>query len=292
MARSMSNEACIVSGTKNYEPYSKGLIRNIDSGLIVAEEIPSEADLKHLYEKEYFFGMEYSDYIADRPALEKNFLGRIKRLKKLGLLHSRNHVVEVGCAYGYFLNLLKNEVKSMKGYDVSQDGIKFAKEELGVDASNDDFLKVNFATKIDLVCMWDVIEHVSRPDVFVQKAADILKKGGALALTTGDIGTPVPKIRGGKWRMIHPPTHIYYFNKKSMYALLEKHGFEVVSYKYSATYRNVGSVLNQLIVNQKASGKKAGILRGFLGACERLKLTNLNVPLNTFDIMDVIAVKR
>lgn len=292
MQRLMTKEKCIVSGTKNYVAYSKGLIKNVDSGLVVAEKIPSESELKRLYEKEYFFGMEYSDYIADRPALERNFLGRIKRLKKLGLLKSKNHVVEVGCAYGYFLNLIKNEVKSHQGFDVSPDGIKFAIEDLEVNASNEDFLTTKFPQKVDLVCMWDVIEHVSQPDQFVEKAASILKKGGALALTTGDIGTPLPKARGGKWRMIHPPTHIYYFDKSSMTALLEKYGFKVVSYRYSATYRNTGSVLKQLIVNQKAKGGEATILKGISKISEKLGLTKLNIPLNTFDIMDVIAVKN
>jgi SAM-dependent methyltransferase len=288
----MRQEPCIVSGTKNYVPYSKGLIKNVDSGLVVAEKIPSEKKLQKLYKEEYFFGMEYSDYLADRSALEKNFFGRINRLRKLGHLKTNSHVVEVGCAYGYFLNAIKDEVKSHVGFDVTVEGVTFAMNELGVNAKNDNFLDAKFQNKIDLVCMWDLIEHVSHPEAFIEKSSKILRKGGALALTTGDIGTPIPRIRKGKWRMIHPPTHLYYFDKESMSQLLNKYGFDVVSYRYSPTYRNVGSVLNQLIVNSKAAGKNTWALNTVLSASGKLGLTKLNIAINTFDIMDVIAIKK
>ena len=292
MGRTMTNEPCIVSGTKNYEPYSDGLIRNIDSGLIVAEFIPSNEELDKLYEKDYFFGQEYSDYLADRPALETNFRKRIKSLKKRGALGADKNLVEVGCAYGYFLNLVKDEVESAVGYDVAKDGIDFAKNELGVNASTDNFLEVKFKDKIDVVVMWDLIEHVPDPDKFVEKAGKILNKGGYLTLTTGDIGTFVPRVRKGKWRMIHPPTHIYYFDRKSMTALLDNYGFDIVDYHYDAIYRNVGSVLNQLLVNQKAKGSSGGLFSFALRVAKLLRLDRLNIPLNLRDIMNVTAVKR
>lgn len=292
MGRTMKDEACIVSGTKNYVPYSEGLIKNIDSDLIVAEYIPDEAELERLYEEDYFFGQEYFDYLADRPALEKNFAKRIKALKKAGALGKDKTLVEVGCAYGYFMNMVKDQVGSVSGYDVAPDGIKYAKEEFGLSASTDNFLTEDFPEKVDVVAMWDVIEHVSEPDAFVKKSAEILKKGGVLTLTTGDIGTLLPRMRGGKWRMIHPPTHIYYFNKKSMTALLDKLGFDIVDYHYDAQYRNVGSALNQLIMKSKAANRGEGIWGPVLSASKRIGLDKLNIPLNLRDIMNVTAVKR
>ena len=60
--------------------------------------------------------------------------------------------------------------------------------------------------------MWDTIEHLKRPDLFVQKAAADLRPGGLIALTTGDIGSLNARLRGARWRMIHPPTHLHYFS--------------------------------------------------------------------------------
>ena len=124
MKRFISKEPCIVSGTKNYKIYSECLIENLDRGLIVAAEIRDEKELDKLYKKDYFFGMEYSKYIEDRHALEQNFKKRIKTLKKMGFIGPNKTVLEVGCAYGYFLNLVKDKVKSHKGFDVAKEGEK------------------------------------------------------------------------------------------------------------------------------------------------------------------------
>ena len=53
----------------------------------------------------------------------------------------------------------------------------------------------------------------------------IYSRAAPLALTTGDIGSVNARLRGHKWRMIHPPTHLHYFSAETMKALLDRHGF-------------------------------------------------------------------
>jgi hypothetical protein len=60
--------------------------------------------------------------------------------------------------------------------------------------------------------------------------------------------------------MIHPPTHIYYFDKRNISRLLKKYGFEIEHIHYHNTYRNVGSMANQIIMNRKALGKSTFVL--------------------------------
>jgi hypothetical protein len=139
--------------------------------------------------------------------------------------------------------------------------------------------------------MWDVMEHFGEPHKHVQKAAQILKPGGILSLTTGDISAFVAKQRGTKWRMIHPPTHIYYFTPHSMQKLLEKYGLRVVSLRYKSTYRNTGSVFNQLICNRRAKDQGSGMLEIGHKIVKSTGLDRLNIPLNLFDVMEVTAVK-
>jgi 2-polyprenyl-3-methyl-5-hydroxy-6-metoxy-1,4-benzoquinol methylase len=285
------NNPCIACDSTEFGEHSKLLVRCNNCGLVVAKEIPTFEELKKLYKEEYFFGMEYSDYKADRKALEANFKDRIKFLDKY--ISPEARVVEVGCAYGYFLNLLKDKVKWHQGFDVSTEGITYAKKELGVNASTSDFLDSDIKDgSIDLICMWDVMEHFGEPQKHVQKASKILKKGGALSFTTGDIDAKVAKMRGEKWRMIHPPTHIYYFNVKSAKKLLKKNGLKVVSVRHKGTNRNIGSVFNQLICNKKAKDKNPVILNTAYKIAQFIKLDKLNVPLNLYDVMEVTAIKE
>lgn len=290
--KSKEKRTCIACDSTNFVDYGKQLVKCQSCGLVVAKEIPSFVELQKLYEEEYFFGMEYSDYKADRPALEKNFKIRIKHLKKY--LHPKSKVLEVGCAYGYFLNLIKEDVDWHKGYDVSKEGIDYAVKELKVNAEAADFLEDKSIknNSLDLVCMWDVMEHFGEPQKHVEKAAKLLKKGGALCFTTGDVGAFVARQRGEKWRMVHPPTHIYYFNVEGATKLLEKYGLKVDTVRYKSTHRNAGSVLQQLIVNKKAKNKSAKLLEVGHGVAKKTGLDAINFPLNLYDVMEVTAIKQ
>lgn len=281
---------CIACGMKDFSVFGEQLITCENCGLVGMDTIPSVKFLNKLYQQDYFFGKEYSDYKADRLALEANFNKRKKFLKKYLTKDSR--VAEIGCAYGYFLNLIKDSVSFSIGYDVSEDGVSYAKNDLNVNAVCGDFLSTKAIPEFDLVVMWDVVEHVPNPDRFIEHASKSLKTGGALAFTTGDVDALNARLRGMKWRMVHPPTHIFYFNKKSVEYILDKNGLEMISFKHRATYRNVGSVINQLIVNREGLNKSSAIFQYALLFATKTGLARLNFPLNLFDIMEVVAVKK
>jgi 2-polyprenyl-3-methyl-5-hydroxy-6-metoxy-1,4-benzoquinol methylase len=282
---------CVVCEGKGFSNYSNGIIQCDNCTLVVASDIPTAEEVDELYQKEYFFGMEYFDYEADRPALEYNFKKRIKGLGKM--LRPNYSIVEVGCAYGYFLNLVNGKVKNHIGFDVSKEGVEYAKKTLKANASNEDFLKHKFEPEsVDSVFMWDVVEHLAYPDDYIMKIAAILKPGGRVAITTGNIDALVPRIRKGSWRMIHPPTHVYYFSAKTLGKLLEKHGFMVERVKHRSVSRNVGSVFNQIIGNRKALNKNTKLLELGHRLATLLKLHKINIPINTFDIMEMVAVKQ
>lgn len=281
---------CIVCRGKDFTDYSKLVVRCNDCKLVVAKEIPTAKEVEKLYQKEYFFGMEYFDYEADRPALEYNFRQRIKSMKNI--LKPESNVVEIGCAYGYFLNLIKDGVKSHIGFDVSKDGVLFAKKQLGVNATTSDFLTYKFKkASVDTVFMWDVAEHLAYPEDYFKKVNEILKPGGKIVLTTGNIEAMLPKLRKGAWRMIHPPTHVYYFSPKTISRLMARHGLVVEKVRHRSVSRNVGSVFNQIIGNRKALNKTVGALGVAHNLATKTGAHKLNVPLNTFDIMEVTAYK-
>lgn len=283
---------CIACDGTGFKNYGRLLVECNECGLVVAKEIPSQQELEKLYEEEYFFGMEYSDYKKDRPALEKNFRNRIRFLDQY--IKPKARIAEVGCAYGYFLHLIKDNVGWHKGYDVSKEGVAYAQTDLNVNATNVDFLdeKGIKNNTLDLVCMWDVMEHFGEPDKYIEKASKLLKTGGAVCFTTGDVGAAVARYRGEKWRMVHPPTHIYYFNVESAKRLLNKYGFEVTSVRHKATYRNTGSVFEQLIVNKKALNKSTTLLSACYTLVRALRIDRINFPLNLYDVMEVTAIKK
>ena len=59
---------------------------------------------------------------------------------------------------------------------------------------------------MDVVCLWDTIEHLKNPDLYIEKVADNYDRGGMIAITTGDIGSLVARLRGSEVET-DPPTH-------------------------------------------------------------------------------------
>lgn len=241
-----------------------------ECGHIYYNENLSKEQLSELYTGNYFKGEEYSNYLADKTVIQKNFVNRVKLLQKL---QPQGKLLEIGSAYGFFLELAAKNY-DVEGYEICEEAAKYASENLHLNVHWKDFLLANIPTDKDIVCMFDCIEHLPHPELFIQKISTVLKTNGKLMITTGDINKLIPKMRGKKWRLIHPPTHIHYFSFDSLKRLLEKNGFRIVHKGYPGVYRS----FNQLATSLLKTKEPVKSLPGYFW-------------LNTFDIMEVVAEK-
>lgn len=282
---------CDICGLTAWQEHSGKLMRCGKCGLIRAKDNPTTEDLSRIYDEHYFFGEEYANYLEDRGALEKNFRRRIEQLRGLSALDAGSRVLEIGCAYGFFLRLLKGTVRSAIGYDIAEKAVAYAHDHLGVDARIGDFRTYDEGP-IDVVCMWDVIEHMPNPGDVIENAARLMRPGGYIALTTGDIGSRNARRRGDAWRMVHPPTHLFYFDHESIGKLLEKHGLEIVTFRHCTIYRNMGSAMKQIINKRKREKKPIWLLVWGYRMSVAIGITRLNFGVNFYDIMEVIAKKK
>jgi len=78
----------------------------------------------------------------------------------------------------------------------------------------------------DVVCLTDVLEHISEPHELMQEIHRILKPDGILLLTTPNTGSITKRLAGKKWFQ-YKNEHVMYYAKRPLKALLEKEGFEI-----------------------------------------------------------------
>jgi SAM-dependent methyltransferase len=244
----------------------------------------SRDELQRLYSANYFAGEEYKDYLAERPLIEAHFQRRLKKLESYGGDLSRKRVFEIGCAYGFFLAVVREKVAAVEGIDISLDAVSYASQTLGLPVHAGDFLDYEFAENTDVVCLWDTIEHLQSPHLYIEKASAHMNPGGILALTTGDIGSLIARWRGARWRQIHPPTHLHYFSKASLTRLLKKYGFSIRYFGYEGMHRSLDTMAYIVLVLRR---QRPGLYR----ALKRTGLLERSLYLNLFDIMFVIAEK-
>lgn len=242
------------------------------------------ADLARLYQRSYFFGDEYGNYVEDRRIIEKNFAGRLATLRRF-VEPQHRRLFELGCAYGFFLNAARPLFGSVQGIDVSEDGVRYAKEQLGLDVLCGDLLTLDQPPACDVACLWDTIEHLARPRRYLETIASQMPSGGLVAITTGDIASFNARLQKGRWRLIHPPTHLHYFTSASLARLLDRCGFRVVHLEWPGMYRSAGGMLHNVFA---LKWKQAAI-----GAwLKRAVPARLDVYLNLHDIMFIIAEHR
>jgi len=268
----------MVCGSGRFTAIYTILLRCADCGYAVADLDMAVLSPKLLYDSHYFFNGEYLHYLRDESCHRKNFSNRLGQLLKFV---SRGALLEIGSAYGFFLAQACRYFK-VTGYEVCQEAASYARAHLGLDVRSTDFLADHLDTDaFDAVVMWDVLEHLPRPDYFIKKSWRILKKNGILALTTGDIESPLAMWQGKDWRLIHPPTHLHYFSKRSLCRWLQKNRFEVLRVSYPGYWRSLGQVIHGMLKSR----------RSFSDHYFDRSYFNIPIFLNTFDIMQVFARK-
>lgn len=262
-----------------------GLVECGRCGFVSANLALTDREIAKLYAHSYFHGDEYLDYAAEEESLRLNFKARLRTLQRIVPDLLQRDLFEIGCAYGYFLDEARHLAKSVAGLDISDDAIAHGRNRFALDIAQGDYLHRPLGKKYGAICMWDTVEHLQRPDLFAEKICHDLAPGGVLALTTGDIGSLNARLRGAKWRMIHPPTHLHYFSADTMRLLLERHGFDVVHLSHPGITRNLRSVLYYVLVWR---ARKIDFYR----LLSRWPVFDLRITVNMFDIMYVIARRR
>ena len=238
-----------------------------------------------LYDERYFTAGDYPGYIANEMALRRSMKRHLAQMAPY--LSARSSVLEIGCAYGLFLDEARTHFDRVVGIDVAEAAVDHARKHFKVNALSGDFVEAPLEDgTFDVICLWDTIEHLERPDVFLEKARRLLQPDGRLFLTTGDISSLSARVRGSKWRQIHPPSHLHYFSRDSVTTLLGRLGFRVMGIETAAYYHTLHNILASI-----------GLRGGLTGRCSHLALAaigelvsrRIGLWINLGDIMFVAA---
>ena len=267
---------CILCGSLEVKPYwDECLVRCIKCSLVRAAEPYFGSQPAEVYRDVYFQGTKYVDYQhraykGERKALICNFRRRIGILRKLAPEAKR--LVEIGSGYGFFLELA-GHYWCVKGFEISEHAAQQA-QKLGLPCICADYLAHDMQDYVpDVACLWDTIEHLTTPRRMLEKIAADLPSQGLIAISTGDINAFLPRFQKTNWRLIHPPTHLWYFSSVTLIQLLRDVGFEPVKIVYPFYYRS---------------------LRAYIGNLSRYlpkRMGDLPIPLQTGDIIEVYARK-
>ncbi|MGQ0645065.1 MAG: methyltransferase domain-containing protein [Elusimicrobiota bacterium] len=136
-------------------------------------------------------------------------------------------LLEVGCSYGYFLNAARIHF-DVRGVEPSREARRHAEQKLSLRVDAATLAEARYPDSFfDAAVLVDVIEHMEDPAAELRELRRILRPGGMLYLVTPDISGLAARLLRGRWWGLRP-AHIYYFDRRTLAALLSAAGFEVV----------------------------------------------------------------
>lgn len=247
----------------------------------VFTDVDPAFDAGAMYGAAYFEGgqtVSYPGYGASARVLEREFSRSLTVLRRWV---PAGRLLEVGAAYGIFLRVARRHF-IVRGLDVSAAAVAIARES-GLDARHGD-LCAKEAPELDgpfdAVVLLDTIEHLRWPLRALRRLRDVTRPGAALLLTTGDGGSVVARLCGRHWRLMTPPEHLFFFDRVTLARLLEAAGFDIVLIDRPWKLVPLGLILHRGTRRWAPAGRFA---RRLVGA---------GVPLNLFDTMRVVAIRR
>jgi len=256
---------CILCGSPEQTPlFSKEsgegtpftLVSCRDCGLRFISPRPAAEEIGRYYGRGYFTARSergYDNYFS--PELKRE-IERVMamNLRDLGFevfergLPAVRHALDIGCAAGYFVGYLNSRGWSAQGIDVSQDCVEFATGTLGLDVRRGDYLSTAYDRKFHLITLWATIEHLHRPDLFLEKIHGELAEDGVLYISTcRSGGVNFMRLFGPDCRYYNFPEHLYFFSRPQLKRLLRMKGFEITAYRtYGSGTGRPGGVMRKV----------------------------------------------
>jgi 2-polyprenyl-3-methyl-5-hydroxy-6-metoxy-1,4-benzoquinol methylase len=216
-------------------------------GLIYLDPQPSDAELEAIYGTDYYKAWGIAD---DAPGVERlkrrTFRALFERLRaRTGL--REGPLLDVGCATGFLLEEARTHGFDPYGVELSEFAARIARERLGDDRIHrgtlDDspFQGRSFA----VVVMSDLLEHVRSPSALLRRTRDLVADFGALVIVAPNVAALSRRMLGKHWTDFKRE-HLFYFEPRTLGAMLARSGFELLEARAFPKYLDLAYVHRQL----------------------------------------------
>jgi SAM-dependent methyltransferase len=231
------------------------------------------------YTADYFSGGHpdgYADYRSAEAVLRREFSHSVKFI--------RNHkaagrLLELGCAYGFFLEEAK-PFYEVAGIEIAEEAAAACRARglrvLSGAADEGNLAKLGM---MDVIVLFDVIEHLPDPRETLALCARHLNPDGIMVITTGDFASLYPRLAGTHWRLMTPPQHLWYFTPASLRRLASPLGLRLAACDHPWKLVPLSLIVFQL---RRMTG---------LAPARAAATSRIGIPVNLFDAMRCVLRK-
>jgi 2-polyprenyl-3-methyl-5-hydroxy-6-metoxy-1,4-benzoquinol methylase len=210
------------------------LVRCPECRLMYAQPQYEPAELDELYRVEYYdehknLQTDYRerDYRSSQPLnrlVVDDLLERYPRLRAQAGRAVR--ALDFGSGVGFFMDACRERGLEPLGMDFSEVASRYAKQRFGLEVRvpPDEALRALPDASFELVTAWQVVEHLRRPRETLVELQRVLEPGGVLCITVPNLRSLYYRVQGARWFNIVNPTHLAFFDQRSLTRLLRALG--------------------------------------------------------------------
>lgn len=191
------------------------------------------------YNEKYFFESykkQYGKtYLEDFESIKSQC---VRRTGVIDYIFRNSHklitpaVLDVGCAFGPFMDAANDAGWQVFGTDISAEAVSYVQEKLHYPATCAAFPAFDAAAEFginefDAVTMWYVIEHFQNLDSVLKAVSKILKKGGVFAFSTPSAGGVSGRFNTHSFFQNSPADHYSLWEPNRVSSILKKYGFKI-----------------------------------------------------------------
>ncbi|AFZ36133.1 Methyltransferase type 12 [Stanieria cyanosphaera PCC 7437] len=232
---------CSLCGSSNHSLlFDKGrhnqVVHNYicnNCGFVFVLPRPSAKKHQDLYQEDQFFNTETNLSAPDDAkfaACELVAQSRLKILERelgefLWSKETSKSILEVGCGTGDFLRLMRGCGWNVLGLEPDVNYTEAVKKRYNLSIDNQFVEQFYTEKRFNLICSFDVIEHIEEPNVFLANIYRLLDDQGYLYLECPSID----RWYGETIDFFFRDVHINTFSQKTLKAFLAKNQFQLIS---------------------------------------------------------------
>jgi SAM-dependent methyltransferase len=206
----------------------KSYFRCAHCGMVYEIRFGTRPDYGPSYFFEQYQAQYGTTYLEDLPAIRALAEPRLDAVDAIRG-GAKGRALDIGCAYGAFLDAAAARSWDAMGIDVSGEAVAYCREERGHRAEAMEFpSSLAGMGAFDLVTMWYVIEHFEDLRAALREVRDALAPGGIFAFSTPSGSGVSARKDPEAFFEASPDDHFTVWETSRVSSILRRHGFELL----------------------------------------------------------------
>lgn len=209
-------------------------------------------------------------YVSQIRARERTFAASLEEIARAA--GGKGRLLDVGTAAGAFIAAARKQGWDAEGCEPNYWLAAWGARHYGICIRTGDLLELDYPhSSFDVITLWDVIEHMSHPQLVLNRCHALMRPGGVLVVNYPDIGSWIARILGRRWPFL-TSVHLSYFDRRTIRRMLENTGYDVDGVKPHVQRLELDYILRRGSVISRAVSSAAQ------ATVRHLRLSRLQVP--------------